>query len=304
MKMSSTILIGLAFGIAACGRVHPRLDTSTITFDYLSVAEAMDLARPYLSRQGTLYHPREALNALTVTDDHARLTMIREVIAQADAVPETVMLHFQVVRAREDGARDPALRSVASALDGLLRFNGYELMGETVVSVSEERSVEQRVRTSDSPLHLAVKLQDVRTRRGKPGEGSVDVSVALRGPGGASLLSTNVIIPLGQTVVVGSAYPGAAGEALILAVRPEIVSRNLRPTRKVAQETPDRVVVFERQADTVLAHFGEDSMSADIRHGVYVGEKGVHFEEKRIVPTPSRPSARKQARPLPPPEGE
>jgi hypothetical protein len=37
-----------------------------------------------------------------------------------------------------------------------------------------------------------------------------------------TLLSTGLTVPIGQTVVLGSAAPGGANQALILAVRPEV----------------------------------------------------------------------------------
>ena len=40
--------------------------------------------------------------------------------------------------------------------------------------------------------------------------------------GEEKLLSTGLTIPLGQTVVLGSAAPGGSNKALILAVRPDV----------------------------------------------------------------------------------
>jgi len=56
--------------------------------------------------------------------------------------------------------------------------------------------------------------------------------VELRRPGQASLLKTNVVLPMDQTVVLGSAYPGIGGDALILTVRGEMGATELRTSSR------------------------------------------------------------------------
>ncbi len=209
------------------GCIEARTEVATITLDYLTSAQAMALAEPYLSPDGRLMTSDATLNTFTVRDRRDNVRRIRSLVNERDASPQNVSLHFQVVRATETGAVDPQLARVSGALRELLRFEGYELVAQAVVSASERRVVEQSLSGGAFPLQLGVRINDIAG-----GSGSVDMQVDLRREGYASLLATNVVVPMGQTVVLGSAYPGTSGEALILTVRGERGSMKLRSSTR------------------------------------------------------------------------
>ena len=223
MRRAAT-LATLAF-LAAC--IEDRTEVRTITLDYLTSAQALALAGPYLSPDGKLFSSDAALNTITVRDRRDNVRQIQNLLNQRDASPQNVSLRFQVVRATETGAVDPELARVGGALRELLRFEGYELVAQTVVSASERRVVEQSLSGGAFPLQLGVRINDITG-----GSGSVDMQVDLRREGYPSLLATNVVVPMGQTVVLGSAYPGTTGEALILTVRGEMGSTKLRSSSR------------------------------------------------------------------------
>jgi hypothetical protein len=172
------------------------------------------------------------------------MSQIRNVIAQRDAGPLNVALQFQLIRASQSGVIDPAIGRIADALGELLRFTGYELMSEAVVSAAERGDVQQSLDGGGMPLQLGVQVRDVRgsaadaafaaangVRRSH--NGSVELGVELTRPGSSSaVLTTNVVIPTGQTVVLGTAYPGGDGTALILTVRGQIGPQELGGTRR------------------------------------------------------------------------
>jgi hypothetical protein len=223
MRRAAT-LATLAF-LAAC--IEDRTEVRTITLDYLTSAQALALAGPYLSPDGKLFSSDAALNTITVRDRRDNVRQIQNLLNQRDASPQNVSLRFQVVRATKTGAVDPELARVSGALRELLRFEGYELVAQTVVSASERRVVEQSLSGGAFPLQLGVRINDITG-----GSGSVDMQVDLRREGYPSLLATNVVVPMGQTVVLGSAYPGTTGEALILTVRGELGSTKLRSSSR------------------------------------------------------------------------
>ncbi len=244
-------LFGLAvasLGSACIGR-HAD-EVATISLDYLTSAQAEALAQPYLSSEGRLFRSGDALNTITVRDRRDNVRQVQSLLEDRDVSPENVSLQFQVVRATAKGSIDPALESVGNALRELLRFEGYQLVAQTVVSASERRVVEQSIQSEagDLGLQLGVRINDVV-------DGGVDLEVELRRPGHASLLKTNVVLPMEQTVVLGSAYPGSGGDALILTVRGEMGSTELRTSRRRSRE--------DRHAETAAR---AEAASADLAH--------------------------------------
>ena len=300
----------LATLVVLGGCIRDRAEVSTITLDYLTSSQAVALAEPYLSADGKLFVSDAALNTITVRDREKNVRRIRNMLNERDASPQNVSLHFQVVRATEHGAMDPQLARIGGALRELLRFEGYELVGQAVVSAAERRVVQQSVSGGAFPLQLGLRINDV-----VGGSGSVDMEVDLRREGYPSLLATNVVIPMGQTVVLGSAFPGASGEALILTVRGERGSRKLRTSSRERVEDIDDV--HDHVAEEVAAAAAADAAMAAEEHAVSVttgrtksavtasktrgGNEVVHVI---VPPTKSAVSGTKQAttkaRPVPP----
>jgi hypothetical protein len=229
--MRFTTLLSAMVAVALLGACIPKSadEVSTIKLDYLTSAQAEGLARPYLSEDGSMWSSSDALNTITVRDRRENVRRIESLLERRDASPQNVSLHFQVVRATEVGSIDPALAKVGTALRELLRFEGYDLVAQTVVTAAERGVVEQSVDVGALALQLGVRINDVL---GSRSNGSVDMNVELRRAGAGALLSTNVVVPMGQTVVLGSAYPGSGGDALILTVRGEMGSTRLRTTSR------------------------------------------------------------------------
>ena len=321
-KMLSAIAMVSLLG--AC--IEKQAEVATITLDYLTSAQAEALAQPYLSSEGRLFRSEAALNTITVRDRRENVRRVERLINQRDASPQNVSLHFQVVRATPAGGIDPALAKVGGALRELLRFEGYELVAQTVVSASERRVVEQSINAGAMPLQLGVRINDV-----VGGSGSVDMEVDLRRVGHSSLLTTNVVVPMGQTVVLGSAYPGVEGEALILTVRGERGSTRLRTSsrrsdRDAHVEAAEHVDAAEHAehaeaaAEARAAHAGGVAVgqgvplrtneartkSAVTGTKTGVGTKAVPGRDTRLVPppphatSPSASRARQKASGVPP----
>lgn len=242
-------LAAASLGSACIGR--RANEVATISLDYLTSAQALALAEPYLSSEGRLFQSGDALNTITVRDRRDNVRQVRSLLAQRDASPQNVSLQFQVVRATAKGSIDPALETVGNALRELLRFEGYQLVAQTVVTASERRVVEQSIQSEagDLGLQLGVRINDVV-------DGGVDLEVELRRPGQASLLKTNVVLPMEQTVVLGSAYPGSNGDALILTVRGEMGSTELRTSRRRRSHDDEHAATAARAeaASADLAH--------------------------------------------------
>jgi hypothetical protein len=245
--MTAPRLLGVALLLLCACFENRALEVRTISLDHLTAGQAAELVTPYLSKDGSVFHSKEMLNAITIRDHSRNVDRIRSMISVRDASPANVALHFQLIRATPGGEVGPGLDRIAEALGELLRFNGYQLMSEALVSASERGVVEQTLDGGGMPLQLGVRINDLR---GSDNNGSAELAVELRRPSGGSVLVTNVVVPMGQTVVLGSAYPGSDGNALILTVRGEMGSQRLRSARG---RRPDREGDHADHADAVEA---------------------------------------------------
>ena len=227
--IATRLLASAAIVFAVSGCFEGRgLEVRTISLDHLTGAQAEELAVPYLSKEGKVFRSSESLSAITVRDHSRNVDRIRSMLSARDASPGNVSLHFQLIRATDAGGVEAGLERIAGALGELLRYQGYELLSEAVVSAAERGTIEQTLDGGDVPLQLGVRVADVR---GYEGNGSVEMEVNLWRPQNR-MLATNVVVPIGETVVLGTAYPGVTGSALILTVRGEMGSQKLRATSR------------------------------------------------------------------------
>ena len=138
---------------------------------------------------------------------------------QSTAAPiESVLLRFQIIEADGFGATDPAIADVVQALRDLFRFRGYRLAAESVVRVTSGADYRQRTTDIDGTEYIIGGVAHIREAGGTS---AVRLEVNLWRGNGQELIRTSLTVPVGQTVVVGSAR--AAGElpVVILVVRPE-----------------------------------------------------------------------------------
>ena len=232
------------------------LEVRTISLDRLTGRQAAELATPYLSKQGMVSTSAEMLNTITVRDHSRNVERIRSMLSARDASPANISLHFQVIRATDVGGVEAGLERIAGALTEMLRYEGYALLTEAVVSGSERATTTQTLDGGGVPLELGVRVADVR---GTSRNGSVELDVDLSRPQGR-LLSTNVVIPVGETVVLGTAFPGEMGSALILTVRGEMGTQRVRTTSRSKQ--PITVDMIDHEVAPARAHAGPVSGAA------------------------------------------
>ena len=298
--MTATRLLASAAAILGlCGCFEDRaLEVRTISLDHLTGPQAAELATPYLSKEGTVFTSKEMLNAITVRDHSRNVERVRSMLSSRDASPTTVALHFQLIRATPGGEVTEGLDRIAEALGELLRFNGYQLMSEAVVSGTERGIVEQSLGSIDGPVQLGARINDVR---GYDNNGSAELQVDLRRAGGGSLLATNVVVPMGQTVVLGTAYPGSDGTALILTVRAQMGTRELRVSRN--RRGPSDAHLKDHMEAVEAAKAAAEAAAAEVEAAdVHVVVPATHAPRAKatvssksktmtISPTPATPRA-------------
>jgi hypothetical protein len=222
-------------------RPGDTLIVMTVPLKHISSKAAVDLLGPYASPQrGGGVYAMPNMRAVTIRETAASYARMLKVLSEYDRSPATISLYFQLIAAEKvpgerPPARDPSLAALDSLLRDVLKFNNYRLLGTAVASATEGDRVIQTISGDDERLTLEVWLSDAP---GEGGEGSVHLNVELRRRivasanmsqksatyGNEAILMTGVNVPIGQTVVLGTAAQSNASKALILTVKPQLAA--------------------------------------------------------------------------------
>jgi hypothetical protein len=258
-KLFALVLtVGMAGSLSAQAAPPPPLEAKTIELKHLKPDEATNLLRPYIVNAfGSVTSVSPSMPIITIKDIPENILRMEKVLAKYDHSPATIRLVFQLIEA-DTGARLIAASNnrVASDLDAtlrsVLRFATYRVLGQGMATSGENSVVYQKLATADTvgwvytydiravlgSIRLSdATLQSVMTRQvSNSGSeidttaiGSVKLSVWLFKKTEASekdthtLMETGLDVPLGHTVVLGTAATKKGGVALILTVKPELV---------------------------------------------------------------------------------
>lgn len=222
---------GFAAAVAACGRTE--LETRTFEVRYLYPSEAEMLVRPYVftDREGAPGTLSASSGAITVRETPDNLSRIERMLAQFDRPKPMVMLHFQVIRADGAAAPEPAIAEVERELRRLFRFEGYELLAETRVGAMENAMIRQIARGGGEEFLIVGGINEVR--RGEPTTVTLEIQLTTGEMAGRPVLETRVTVPVGHSVVLGTAETQTSG-ALILVVRAEVAGSAPPPADSAA----------------------------------------------------------------------
>jgi hypothetical protein len=217
----------------------PRdLPVRTFKLQNLRAEDAAKLIGPYVNAPNGGVFDAGSINAITVRETHSVLALVDSLLRVHDRPRAVVTMRFQLIAALDSSVRDPAIGDIDAELRKLFRFSGYELIGEGTAR-TEERS-NYTLSLSTKPKTVA-EFRNERVTEAFQIHGWVEsveaagdaravrINVALqdgnRGKDAPELLRTGLTIPVGQSVILGSARPMISfgtRAALILVVQPEI----------------------------------------------------------------------------------
>lgn len=199
------------------------LEVRVFELERLEGNEVVALIEPYVyaSREEGPGYFTVTENTLTVREMPENLDRIAEVLARFDTPRSTVLLNFQLVAANGYQGSDPEIASVEAELRNLLRYDGYRLVGNTVIQVLEGQGGSQTVIGEPGRWNYEIQVGLGMTRRGDDGR-TITLEVNLIG-WDTHILGTAVTLQDGKTMVLGTGSMGVEGaEALILIVTPTI----------------------------------------------------------------------------------
>jgi hypothetical protein len=210
---------------AAARASTPEFVVKTVPLHHLSSAEAVKLLSPYVQTSGGgVYEISSNVRAVTIREVAKIYADMMVVLAQYDREPASVTLTFQLVAADNSTTRDPAVAAIDSLLRTVLKYSGYHLLSSAVATASENGLVSQSLSAEGEILNLVVNVTDLRI---EGNDASVHLNVELRRPfpSSTNVLGTGVTVPIGQTVVLGTAAAATGTQrGLILTVRPQLTS--------------------------------------------------------------------------------
>jgi hypothetical protein len=261
--MRTVFTIGLSICLAAplAAQNPPPLEAKTIELKHLKPQEAVNLLEPYLvNAAGSVSSVSTNMPIITIKDVSSNLARMEQVLAKYDHSPATIRLVFQLIEA-DTGPRmiSTAGGGVGSDLDealrSVLRFSSYRLLAQSMATSGENSTIYQKLANADTVGWIytydiqamlgAIRLSDatLQSQVSTPvrnvsqtqlqvdtgATGSVVLRVALlkktevQNQPAQTLIETGLDVPLGHTVVLGTAAAGKSGFAIILTVKPELV---------------------------------------------------------------------------------
>jgi hypothetical protein len=208
----------------------------TIPLQNLSNSDAAKLVSPYLEGHGNsgVFSAGTAVHAVTVRANARLMATVDSLLRANDRPPATVVLRLQIIAASDSALHDASITEIDAELHNLFRFKGYHLLSQDIVRVNESSpfstimrgplgdqltvsgGIEGGLRDGGKSVQVYITLaHDARTAQMLAGQ-------VQTGTLHQELLHTGLTIPIGQTVVVGSAMTGSSTPAIILTIRPEL----------------------------------------------------------------------------------
>jgi len=221
MKARYLFALLLVTPLAACGRTAAHVETRTFALHYLDARTAQQIVAPYVfvDRPSAAGAFSATENTITVRETADNLERIARVLAQYDRPAPSVRLTFDVIEADGAARSDSAIRDIEATLRSLFRFRGYSLVAQGLVTGAQGSRTTQMLAGSGGPYRLEASLGMVA---GTADSATVQIGVRLNFNGGE--FETTVGIPVGKTAILGNVKGGPPNSALILTVRPDLVS--------------------------------------------------------------------------------
>lgn len=222
-------LVSLGAGTVAAQDTTP-LAVRTFTLRNLRPEDAAKLITPYvMSRDGGVFEAG-SIRALTVRETPQVLARIDSLLRVHDRERQAITLRFQLIAAMDTGSSsaDPAIGTIDSSLRGLLRFKSYALLGEGTTTAAEQQEFVLTIAAGTQQYGINGWIDQVNSGS-TPATAGIKLTLADNGhvgvlprPTPTDLFTTGLTIPLGQSVVLGSAASTSlTNRTLILVVRPD-----------------------------------------------------------------------------------
>lgn len=239
LRVSAALFV--VTGTATAQDAREPIPVRTFALQRLDVKDAAKLLSPYLqSPAAGAFESGNAVRAITVRGTARELKTVDSLLTIFDRAPRGVLLRFQIIEATEDAKKDPRIAEVDASLHELFRYTGYRLVAEGIAKTEESQGFDISLGAEGASYSVIGSVISVDLA-----SGAIRLGVSLNQPimmGSQGLFSTQLTVPMGQMVVLGSASPrfyerktgdttSAAillqaprqGRPVILTVRPDVI---------------------------------------------------------------------------------
>lgn len=207
--LRAVVAVLLVSGVASAQSPRAAVPVRTYPLHRLAVKDAAKLLAPYLQSESSgAFETGADVRAITVRGTARELSTVDSLLTIFDRVPRSVLLRFQIIEATEDATRDPRIAEVDASLRELFRYTGYRLAAEGIAKAEEARFFEVSLGAEGASYTVRGNILS-----SDEAGGTMRLTLALEQPmmiplmGAQSLFSTQLVVPVAQVVVLGSASP-------------------------------------------------------------------------------------------------
>ena len=224
----------LALALPSFASAQDPRDLSIRTFKLKNMRpeDAAKLLVPYVNSPGGGVFEAGSVGSITVRETSSILTLVDSLLRVHDKARAVISMRFKLIAALDSSMRDPAIEGIDAELRKLFRFPGYQLIGEGTMLTEEMNSFTttlatkaMRIGSGNERFSEAFQIRGWLEGLAESGaDRSLRMTVSLMS-NKDELLRTGMTVPVGQTVILGSAKPTmtlGVRAALILVVQPEI----------------------------------------------------------------------------------
>jgi hypothetical protein len=188
------------------------------------VDDAMALLTPYITTEsGAVFRAGSGVAAITIREKRDRMDGLVSILREYDHPPASVTLSLKSL-IDSGGAGLPAeLEPIADLLTPFMGGGGLRVGANGLVSGTEGQSTTTQLGSDADALVVTIDLVSTQV---------LDTTVAVRlrvgitRRGGASpLLRTDITVPLGRSIVLGTAAAGSSGSRPLVVLMPTRIDR-------------------------------------------------------------------------------
>lgn len=196
-----------------------RLAVRTVQLTRLTVDDAMALLTPYITTEhGAVFRAGSGVAAITIRERQERMDSLVRILREYDHPPSSVTLSLKSLIADDRGGLAAELTPLAAILAPLAEGGGLRVASSGIVSGTEGQTTMTQLGSGPSAVVVTVEIVSaqvldttlavrLRVSVGRPGE-----------PG--PLLRTDITVPLGRSLVLGTASTGTASPRPLVLLTP------------------------------------------------------------------------------------
>ena len=228
---SGVLAAGLVVNLVGCDadleqRGTLSLETRTFALHHMDATEAAKLIDLYIYAEregapGVASATKRGSPAISVRETPDNLDRIAAVLAEFDRPgTSSLALKFQLI-SPNGSEPDPQIADVVRELDSFLRFDGYSLESEALVSLIGG-AFHQRIRTEETTYDIngvywpRTKTLEISVRTSRHPKRSGNTTFTPVFSDGRQLFTTEVVIQPGKTLVLGTVTGDDATAILVV----------------------------------------------------------------------------------------